>query len=108
MVSCFRRMRTLRTIVILAMLCGCPHDPPTRPASTSAGPIDQAEAISIAQQLVTHREKWEQVDCESRRGNTDRKLFVCPKPIKIVGPVVFITLDQSGKLISYGRSYNSE
>lgn len=95
-------------MVALALLCGCAHNPRPLPAGASAGPIDEAAAVSIAKQLVNQREKWKRVDYEARRIDAGWKVSVCPKPIKITGPVVFMTLDESGRLTSYERVYNLE
>jgi hypothetical protein len=92
----------------MAVFCGCAHHSGSLPVATSAAPIDQAGAISIAKRVVTEREKWRRVDCEAWRIDTGWRIFVCPKPIKMIGPMVFMTMDENGQLTSYERFYNTE
>jgi hypothetical protein len=62
----------------------------------------------IAKRVVAESEKWRRVTCEAWRIDRGWKIFVCPKSTIIAGPVVFMTIDESGQLTSYKRFYNLE
>jgi hypothetical protein len=104
-------MKILRAMVFLVPVCllyGCAQNPRPTPEAGSLVSIDQAKAVALAKVLVVQKEKWSHVDCEAQRIDRGWKVFVCPTPIKIVGPQVLLTLDDSGRLMSYEKWYNQE
>jgi hypothetical protein len=93
-------------VAVLGVLCGCAHNPRSLPTTSSNEPINQQTAILIAKRVVREREKWTRVDCEAQRTDRGWKIFVVPKPIRLVGPMVNLGVDERGQLITYDKWIN--
>ena len=101
-------MKAILIIVVATFVAGCAHRSRSLSSAAEVGFPDEAKVVAIAQRVVAEREEWRKVDCEARRTEQGWTVFVCPKPITIVGPTILMTLNKAGQLTSYEKSYNLE
>jgi hypothetical protein len=96
-------MKSLWIIVVAALLCGCAARPPSAAAGSTAGPVDQVAAASIAERVVTEREHWRRVVSDARRVEQGWKVFVARRPYKRSDPSVNVVLDERGQILDYDK-----
>jgi hypothetical protein len=101
-------VKSFRLIVFVVILAGCAHRAGSFADLPLQYPISSEAAASIAKHVVKEREKWRRVDCDVASQDVGWKIWVCPKPIRMNGPIALITLDQNGRLTSCEKFYNRE
>ena len=101
-------MKLFYLIVCFMLLAGCAHQNGSFAELPLNGPICREAAIMIATQEVKAREKWKFVDCDAQSRGDGWKIWLCPKPIRLIGPVAIVTMDDKGQLTSYDKFFNNK
>ena len=96
-------MKSLWITMVAALLCGCAARLPSAATGSTAGPVDQVAAASIAEGVVREREHWTRVVSEARRVEQGWKVFVARRPHKPSDPTVNVVLDERGQILDYDK-----
>ena len=102
------QVKLFNRIVCLMLLAGCAHQNGSFAQLPLNGPISREAAITIATKEVRAREKWKLIDYDAESRGDGWKVWVCPKPVKLIGPVAIVTIDDKGRLSSYEKFFNNK
>ncbi len=103
-----QRASAVSYIACLMLFVGCAHRNGSFAPLPLNRPISRETAITIAKQEVRAREKWKRVDCDAQSRGDGWKVWVCPKPVRLIDPVAVVIMDDNGRLTSYHKLFNYE